>query len=349
MAVTSRRERALQVFLVVWGLLTAGASIYLLVTSLLALRPTGGTIAPMFHSVFATLGVFLVLAAPNPSAHRSLIAFTVWSSVAHAAVMTLMAIQLPNQRGELLAEVAITALPAVLLCGREIAQRGGGASHPVGTHELLPVPAAVVHHQLRELREVARRKGVPAPAVGVAVAQREIIVSHAHGPREQPVEQLELWLPSDLGEQPAREVGLGAAVENLVARRRDQRHAERVVPPVFDPAIVHDVFVGGCAVVFIAVEARGHRQQVLQRHRALAWIEIGRNGAEHGPIDGRIEPEWDGGAHRRADQRRCPALGRRTEIMRLVATRTVEILFEHEFAVPGDQQAMDLHGVQRIQ
>jgi len=115
MAVTSRRERALQVFLVVWGLLTAGASIYLLVTSLLALRPTGGTIAPMFHSVFATLGVFLVLAARNPSAHRSLIAFTVWSSVAHAAVMTLMAIQLPNKRGELLAEVAITALPAVLL------------------------------------------------------------------------------------------------------------------------------------------------------------------------------------------------------------------------------------------
>src|SRR2546429_2026662 len=34
---------------------------------------------------------------------------------AHAAVMTLMAIQLPNKRGELLAEVAITALPAVLL------------------------------------------------------------------------------------------------------------------------------------------------------------------------------------------------------------------------------------------
>src|SRR5256885_5416635 len=103
MAVTSRRERALQVFLVVWGLLTAGASIYLLVTSLLALRPTGGTIAPMFHSVFATLGVFLVLAARNPSAHRSLIAFTVWSSVAHAAGMTLVAVQLSHKPGELLA------------------------------------------------------------------------------------------------------------------------------------------------------------------------------------------------------------------------------------------------------
>src|SRR5438874_12929966 len=34
--------------------------------------------------------------------------------------------------------------------------------------------------------------------------------------------------------------------------------------------------------------------------------------------------------------------------MGLVATRTVEILLEYEFAVPGDQQAMDLQGVQRI-
>jgi len=116
MAVTSKRERALQVVLVVLGLLTAGANIYPLVTSLLAgLRPTGGTTAPMFWTMYATLGVFLVLAARNPSAHRSLIAFTVWSSVAHAAVMALMAIQLPNKRGELLAGVAVTALPAVLL------------------------------------------------------------------------------------------------------------------------------------------------------------------------------------------------------------------------------------------
>src|SRR3989442_11221460 len=59
MAVTSRRERALQVVLVVLGLGTAGANIYPLVTSLLALRPTGGATAPMFYTVFAALGVFL--------------------------------------------------------------------------------------------------------------------------------------------------------------------------------------------------------------------------------------------------------------------------------------------------
>src|SRR5256712_4332264 len=114
MAVTSKRERALQVVLVVLGLLTAGANIYALATSLLALRPTGGTAAPMFYTILPTLRVLLVLAARHPSAHRSLIAYTVWSSVAHAAVMALMAIQLPHKRGELLAGVAMAG-PAALV------------------------------------------------------------------------------------------------------------------------------------------------------------------------------------------------------------------------------------------
>jgi len=115
MAVTSKRERALQVALVVLGLLTMGADISPLVTSLAGLRPTSGTTAPMFYTILATLGVFLVLAARNPSAHRSLIAYTVWSSFAHTAVMALIAIQLPTKRGELLAGVAVTGLGAVLL------------------------------------------------------------------------------------------------------------------------------------------------------------------------------------------------------------------------------------------
>ncbi len=116
MTVTSKRERALQVVLVLWGVLSVVANIYPLVTSFLAgLRPTEATAVPMFWSVYATLGVFLVLAARNPSAHRSLIAFAAWSSVVHAAVMVLMAIQLPTRRGELLVGVAATALPAVLL------------------------------------------------------------------------------------------------------------------------------------------------------------------------------------------------------------------------------------------
>ena len=116
MAETSTRERALQIVLVVVGLGIAGANVYPLVMRFLAEpNPTAGTTAPMFWTIYATLGVFLVLAAKNPAAHRSLIAYAVWSSVAHTAVMVLMAIQLPMKRDELLPGVVVTGLSALLL------------------------------------------------------------------------------------------------------------------------------------------------------------------------------------------------------------------------------------------
>jgi hypothetical protein len=46
----------------------------------------------MIWSIYATLGVFLLLAARNPVQHLSLIWFTVWSSVAHGAVMAVHSI-----------------------------------------------------------------------------------------------------------------------------------------------------------------------------------------------------------------------------------------------------------------
>src|SRR5262249_46655847 len=41
----------------------------------------------MIWAVYMTLGVFLIIASRNPAAHKSLLWFTVWSSVAHGAVM----------------------------------------------------------------------------------------------------------------------------------------------------------------------------------------------------------------------------------------------------------------------
>ena len=69
----------------------------------------------MFWTILAVLGVFLLLAARNPTAYRTLIAYAVWSSFAHTAVMVVMALQLPTHRGELLAGVAVTGLGAVVL------------------------------------------------------------------------------------------------------------------------------------------------------------------------------------------------------------------------------------------
>ena len=76
-------ERALKFVLVVLGLLFC-AGVYPLV-----LMAKEEPALAMMMSLYATLGVFLLLASRNPSAHRSLIAFTAWSSFAHATVMTV--------------------------------------------------------------------------------------------------------------------------------------------------------------------------------------------------------------------------------------------------------------------
>jgi hypothetical protein len=56
----------------------------------------------MMLSLYVTLGIFLLIAVRNPSANRSLIAFTAWSSFAHVAVMAAQAFRNVIPRGELL-------------------------------------------------------------------------------------------------------------------------------------------------------------------------------------------------------------------------------------------------------
>jgi hypothetical protein len=55
----------------------------------------------MILGVYATLGVFLLIASRNPLAHLSLIRFTVWSSAVHAAIMAAQALTNPDQVGHL--------------------------------------------------------------------------------------------------------------------------------------------------------------------------------------------------------------------------------------------------------
>jgi len=80
-----KRERALKIVLGVVGLLFC-AGVYPLV--LMAKQEPA---LAMMMSLYATLGIFLLLASRNPSGHRSLIAFAAWSSFAHAAVMAVQA------------------------------------------------------------------------------------------------------------------------------------------------------------------------------------------------------------------------------------------------------------------
>ena len=98
------RERALKVLLALLGLLFI-AGIYPITTSLLHGDEAayGDT---MMLSLYFALGILLLMAVPNPGAHRSLIAFTAWSSFAHATVMGVMAIRTPSDH-ELLPGVAV--------------------------------------------------------------------------------------------------------------------------------------------------------------------------------------------------------------------------------------------------
>jgi len=70
---------------------------------------------PMIVGVYATLGVFLVLASRDPLANRSLIWFTVVSSVVHALVMAGQAITDPAERGHLVGDVPALLLVAIVL------------------------------------------------------------------------------------------------------------------------------------------------------------------------------------------------------------------------------------------
>ena len=69
----------------------------------------------MILGLYATLGVFLLIASRNPSAHRSLIWFTVWSSVVHAVIMAVQAFGDKAERGHLLGDVPALLVIAIVL------------------------------------------------------------------------------------------------------------------------------------------------------------------------------------------------------------------------------------------
>jgi Family of unknown function (DUF6632) len=112
------RLRLLRVALVVFGLIFVFA-VYPLMMSL---WPSGWRWQPnqpeyeqMILGVYATLGVFLLIASRNPLQHRSLIWFTVWSSAVHAGIMTMQAINMPAEHGHLYGDVPALFLVAIVL------------------------------------------------------------------------------------------------------------------------------------------------------------------------------------------------------------------------------------------
>jgi hypothetical protein len=69
----------------------------------------------MIIGIYATLGVFLLMASRDPDANKSLIWFTVWSSVVHGAIMAWQAVEDPVEWGHLLGDVPALFLAAIVL------------------------------------------------------------------------------------------------------------------------------------------------------------------------------------------------------------------------------------------
>jgi len=104
-----KKEIPVKIVLVVVGLLFA-ATVYPMVL-FVKQEPA----LAMMMSLYVTLGIFLILAARNPSANRSLIAFTAWSSFAHAAVMSFQAFRNLISRGELIGSAVLVVIGAALI------------------------------------------------------------------------------------------------------------------------------------------------------------------------------------------------------------------------------------------
>jgi len=69
----------------------------------------------MMVGIYATLGVFLILAARHPYANLSLIWFTVWSSIVHAGIMAVQAMTEPGRMGHLVGDVPALLIVAAAL------------------------------------------------------------------------------------------------------------------------------------------------------------------------------------------------------------------------------------------
>lgn len=107
------RERALKVVLVVFGLLfVAGLiPIYMFLLS----KNQADTGVPMLMSLYVALGVFLLLAVRNPSAHRSLIAYAGWANLAHGTIMLVQHFEFPRDLDLKVGSVTVIAIGVILL------------------------------------------------------------------------------------------------------------------------------------------------------------------------------------------------------------------------------------------
>src|SRR5271169_294817 len=121
-----RRERALKVVLVLVGL-AFSAGVFPVAESLWRQDQSMYTF-DMMLSLYVALGIFLLIAVRDPSANRSLIAFTAWSCFSHAAVMAVTAFSKGGYRGNLWGVAVLVIIGVALIVLAPTKQSGERAS-----------------------------------------------------------------------------------------------------------------------------------------------------------------------------------------------------------------------------
>jgi hypothetical protein len=120
-----KRDKALRILLVLFGLIFV-AGVYPLTTSVRSgWQANKEDAEPMALSLYVTMGIFLLVAARNPSGNRGVIAFAAWLNIAHAAVMAVMAVHLPNERQGLLIAAAVFGVIGAALIFLALAKQLG--------------------------------------------------------------------------------------------------------------------------------------------------------------------------------------------------------------------------------
>src|SRR5579864_5795583 len=124
------RDKALRILLVLFGLIFV-AGVYPLITSVRSgWQANKEDAEPMGLSLYVMMGIFLLIAARNPSANRGVIVFAAWLNIAHAAVMAIMAVHLPNERNGLLIAAAVFGVIGGTLISLSPAKPSGERASP---------------------------------------------------------------------------------------------------------------------------------------------------------------------------------------------------------------------------
>ena len=124
------RDKALRILLVLFGLIFV-AGVYPLITSVRSgWQANKEDAEPMGLSLYVMMGIFLLIAARNPSANRGVIVFAAWLNIAHAAVMAIMAVHLPNERDGLLTAAAVFGVIGGALISLSPAKPSGERASP---------------------------------------------------------------------------------------------------------------------------------------------------------------------------------------------------------------------------